>query len=284
LEQQNFAWEVLAETNPSLPYVSVPTAIGELKDLPDLVRDWGGSLLKKVAKGHLSWRWAIKPMIRDITMLMDFRSAVDKRIRELVNLRDKGFVRKRAGLGKSEDLDEGTSEITIESTLGWYTGWRDIKYKQKVWGTVQWNVDPTFVLPRTDEGLARFAKRLTFGITTYEALATAWELLPWSWMIDWFVGIGDTISAYNNTIPMTHSRICIMQYTKSESSWRALGEGASSTWIHHHGNMFKRHEELRRFANISPFLPFSVTTTVPFLDKGKWSILGALAVLRNSRR
>jgi hypothetical protein len=281
LEKQNYAWEILAETNPSLPHVSVPTAIGELKDLPSLFKDWGGDLLKKVAKGYISWRWAIKPMLRDIQRLFDFQRAVDIRLHELKRLQNEGFIRKRTGLGDSAIHIPKTTYTLIESSPGWYYGKRDALYTEKLWGTVQWNIDPAFVLPKTADGMADLANRLTFGITKWEALATAWELLPWSWLVDWFVGIGDTISANNNTLPLTHSRMCLMRTLTSESKWHSLTGGSS--WITHSGEYVEKQTELFRYANITTLLPFSVTTDLPFLDKGKWSILGALAVLRRKK-
>jgi hypothetical protein len=272
--QSNAAWEILSKANPNVPHVSVPTFLGELKDLPGLVKGWGESLLRDIAKGYLSWRWAVKPMIGDIRRLANFQEATDRRLDWLKKLRDGGGLRRKVRLSSQSGATGWSSEQTIHSNGGLVKAkWRE-HHSCRRWGSVRFKVAPGTSLPPTAEGLAALAKRLTFGITSHEALATLWELTPWSWFVDWFLGVGDTIAALNNTVPLTTSHLCFMRHSTVKREWQVTTLPAVWTLDRSPSG---EHELKERFV-VAPTLPFSLS--LPLLDGGKWSILAALAALR----
>lgn len=278
LELSNLAWDTLARSNPSAAHVSVPTFIGELKDLPMLIKDWGGDLLKKVAKGHLSWRWAIKPMISDIRKFLDFAEAVDQRIKDLERLRSDRFLSKRAGLGGSSGDTVGTQYRFLWAQGGTRIGgYHDNSWTSRSWGSSQWRLSSSTSLPKTNSELIKLAQQLTFGITTYESLLTAWELLPWSWFADWFLGIQTVLSASNNTLSLTPSRISIMRTTTAVVKARVV-DAPDISWITTSGKPSAKVTTKERWSATTA-LPFT-PSYAPLFDKGKWSILGTLAVLR----
>lgn len=275
LDKNNLAWEILSKTNPNVPDVSVPTAIGELKDLPSLVRDWGGDLLKKVAKGHLSWRWAIKPMIGDLQKLCQFHDLVEKRLRELKNLQKKKELRKRCSLGSDKHSTDWGTEFPIESVVFTAKAEARTHHQMKMWGSASFKVDPSFVFPKSRADLTSLARRLTLGITSYDALATAWELCPWSWFADWFLGIGDVINACRNTVPCTWGSICVMRTLSVKNEFRIT---SVPWWITNVegvplGKWIRKERHV-----VYPILPFSLS--LPLLDRGKWSVLASLAALK----
>jgi hypothetical protein len=271
---------VLERGNPSKAHVSVPTAIGELKDVPSMIQDWGRTHLKNAAKAHLSWRWGIKPVIRDITLMFKFCDAVSKRVKMFENLRDKGHISVRVGLGGDELMVRAPSRTTLESTLGYKQAYRDVYYTSKVWGSVRYTVNKTMEFPQTDAGMLHYARLLTLGITSYEALLTAWELLPWSWFVDWFVGVGDFLSTGNNTVGVQSSGVCIMRTTTSKTQYRDMGGGVNSDWFSVRGQYWERQSVKVRYVDTDPSAPYTVAATLPFLEASKLSILGALVVLK----
>lgn len=301
-ELNALAWEAQSKANPSAPTVSVPTFLAELKDLPGLwkdlstvtgdlrrlykaftlipkaIRSWGDYLLKRIAQGHISWRWAIRPLISDVTQMLDFVSSVNKRLKMLQALQSKGKIRVRVNMGRSSVENPAVSTI-IHSDLDVWTAWRQTKFTSEMWATIQYKVTGLSNLPKDDKALLNLARRLTYGITGYEALATLWEILPWSWLVDWFVGMGSVIQANNNTLFLARANQCLMRTTTSETSFTLKAAGSWSVI----SNMpYAQQIRKQRWLN-APTLPIA-PTLLPVLDAGKWSILASLYVLNSRRR
>jgi hypothetical protein len=272
-EKNSYAMQVAANTNPSTPHVSVPTFIGELKDLPALLHGYGQDLLSILARYYLEWRWCIKPMVRDLRSMIQFQEAVNNRVRWLRRLRTHKPLKRRCSLSY-DHVHQSSSRICLNSEGCWFWGWRKTTFTEKVWGTAQWILDPEQELPYADEELLTLARRMAFGITGYEALNTTWELLPWSWFIDWFSALGDTISAANNTVPVIATRVNLMRETSSRSHYEI--DGPSSPPGFSLGNTpVERYIRKQRYpiGQLQPALAF----TLPFVEWRQWSILLALA-------
>ncbi len=279
-QKNELAWKILSETNPSLPHVSVPQVIGEMKDLPGLVNGYGKSLLKSAATGYLSWRWCVRPMIGDITKMMHFTEAVNQRLAELRHLRDGKALKRRVQLGVTE-LNNAVTNTILHSEGSILNGTRHETFTAKVWGSAEWILDPNSYIPELDSrGLESLARRLALGLTSHEALATAWELTPWSWFVDWFSNVGDMIAATNNSIPCTFRRLCLMRHSVGVNTVK-LNPATSSSWPVINGWYSVNHVRKERHP-VFPVLPVPVPT-LPIIDNGKWSILAALATLRALR-
>lgn len=286
LAESAMAWKILAETNPSAPIVSMPTMMAELKDLKELplrVRDWGGSLLAKVAQGHLTWRWAIKPLMRELATCFNFAEASERRFRELWNLSQngKGYkLRKRVGLGRSTATTVTNS--VLRHSEGFLLNYRRTRTDTiEEWGSSQWGVSDTSVLPKKREAdYVEKLRKLTFdtfyGLTSYEYLATAWELCPWSWFIDWFSDVGDIINGANNTIGLNWSSVCWMRKITSRYDYElitALPTGYSVSGVPFEAMVRKERRVVSPAIAVSP-------SFLPVLTNSQWSILGSLAALK----
>jgi hypothetical protein len=273
----NDAWEILGKTNPSRPHVNVPAALGELKDLPSLVKGWGDGLLAAAAKGNLSWRWCIKPMIGDVRKLANFTKTANARLAQLRRLRDGKTIRKRCNLSANL-VDSGASRTQIHSEgAALYAFVRSVSEFQK-WGSAEWKLLPNSVLPElSNVDLEKFNKRVALGITTHGALEAAWELTPWSWFIDWFSNVGDMLAATNNSVGCTWGRICVMRHSSSRMTYEFDPTG-SSTWPIFSGWYNLKFERKERWPTY-PIVPFPLPT-LPIFDGGKLSILLSLAALR----
>jgi hypothetical protein len=279
----SLAWKILAETNPSAPDVSIPAFIGEMKDLANLplkVKDWGGSLLRKIALGHITWRWAIKPMISDLQKLIFFTEDTDRRFREIVNLSRGRKIRKRVSLGSS--IAQTVSNNVLRHSENFLVSYRrTLTNSVKEWGSSQWRIADGSIIPRTlsKADLAKMhdlATDINLGLTSHEALAAAWELCPWSWFVDWFVNVGDVIAATNNTLGLHWDSVCYMRTITSRYDYELTSTWPSGYTIS--GIPYESEVVKERYV-VSPTLSVSPSFR-PLLAQKTWSILGSLAALR----
>lgn len=273
------AWRILAETNPSEPHVNVPASLVELRDLPGLVRGWGRNIIKDVARGNLAYQWAIAPLISDLRKLSNFQKLVNNRIQELENLREKRTLKRRVELGSEHrSLINYASNYLMHSNGGGVRGERYESHTYRMWGTSQWKLHPDTVLPpKGSHEMLEHAQSLVTGATWHGALSAAWELAPWSWLVDWCSNVGDMISATNNSIGLTWSKICLMR--KSWSGIHAKPNPAlTDSWISITGDYMCQRTLKERYP-VVPVIPFPLPH-IPFIDERKWSILASLAALR----
>lgn len=281
VDRSNLGWELLATTNVSAPHVSVPTFIYELRDIPEAVREWGKSRIRDAARGYLSWRWIVKPMISDLRKLYNFTQAVERRRVQLFNLQTNRSLRSAAGLSQ-QSMTIGPTAVTLHSEGATINGWRTYTITERIWGSVQWKLKSDYKLPPAGYYLQDFARRLTWGYTSQEALALLWESMPWSWFVDWFAGIGDIIAATNNAVPMTWSNICLMHYRRADATYTIRPTG-TATWPVLSSMPYQFREYKSRHVMSTPILPAKISLR-PLFSGSHWSILASLATLRSHDR
>lgn len=202
-----------ARSNPSREEVSVPNFLYEMKDLPGMIRNLKnlGPLLRNlrhrndaamsaIASQYLGYEFGWKPLISDISQLLQFQTQVDRRILELNRLYSGTGLKRRLNLFVESKTD--TLDRTVESSLGvTITVRKHIVTRIQRWGTIRWR--PTAV-PRDigHQALGRQARRLVHGIDHYGVDATqAWNALPFSWLADWFGNFGEWLAAHRNDVP-----------------------------------------------------------------------------------
>lgn len=231
---------------------------------------------KLIAKANLTGRWSIRPLISDISKLLAFQADINRRLRWFQDLQTSGNIRRSVTLKKLTVVTV-SAPFSIESSAGSVTGVKENVYKEHIWGCGRWSLPSSTILPVSfyDSKIrAILAKRLVVGGTDYEMLAAAWEVMPWSWFIDWFTGFGSFIRAKNNTLSLTPSHVCLMRTVSNIETHRIT---SISSWLTSQrtgggGYIIKTREGLT---------PTAVPVVrVPVLSGGQWSVLGSLATLR----
>lgn len=279
LQKSNYAYQIIGSTNPSTADISIPTFVGELKDVPGLVKDWGGSVVRQMAKSHLTWRWGIAPMIRDVRKMMTVISLVEKRVALLQRLQNGGVIRKRCSLG-SYSYSDAPTNVVLHSEGIVIQATATLTYTSKVWGSAQWKLSSKALpLPKANSGMRKLAWKLVTGMTTWEAAATSWELLPWSWLADWFVSFGTLISAANHAIPAVWSNLCLMRTNSAKRTYEPKAGSPPNDWATVSDACSQEEIRKERYVGISPSAPLPLTL-VPLIERKTWSILGSLAVLK----
>ncbi|DAD51216.1 maturation protein [ssRNA phage SRR7976326_5] len=232
-------WEILgaklaADTNPSNPAVDVPSFLGELRELPDLVHKFGLKWLnggpdlwrtvfhfgKDVADANLRYQFGIKPLISDISKLVQFSGEANKRFQMLENMRNNGSSCYKRTLWKS---NRSVSQWVMPQTSGGLF-WAQFNgtTKNSVDGYAIWSVEKEYYQNIAPADMRRLAMQSAYGLAISPDLAaSAWNLLPWSWLVDWFSNIGDLIDADRNNAHCSLSIARLMH--KIESNWTISG-------------------------------------------------------------
>lgn len=276
--------KVVAKTNPNAPSVGVPTFVGELKELPSLIKSFGLKHLKRIsqyttgysfakeaANRHLQWRWGIKPMISDLKKMVDFASAVNKRMRWLERLSTGSPLHRRCAIDESTSSSVSSGYVYSHGCL---INCRFVTTtQQRSWGSAQWKIDDPIRFPFTHDDRLREARRLVSGMNPQAMTLTAWELMPWSWFIDWFTGFGDLIGAIQNHVSVKHSRICVMRRTETDKVGYIISQTGS---VKITGSIGSGRITKQRYVVTNPN-PVTISV-LPLLEGDKWSILGSLGI------
>lgn len=317
-EIQSLLRSLISSTSPNATETSIPTFVGELQEfkdlplqfreylqslkeggnlyrlfyetsklrskatrqlamLPRLINSWGKLLLQAAASGHLSWRWIVKPMISDYRKMIQFQHHVLKRSVELDRIATSRGRKGRTSLGH-EVYETPTTREIVNSSVGTVTYanvWTT--FESRTWGSARWKLSSN-PLPRTDVSVPNKAFRATFGINSFQALQTLWELTPWSWFYDWFTNVSEILTIANNFVGCYWENACVMR-TLTSDRIVAIDQATMPSWATLSGRPVERWVRKERYNDLSLWLP-TLPSGLPLLDKGRWSILASLAVLR----
>lgn len=284
---QSWGGKHIAKTRKSLSRYATASL---KKHLPALLREElqrgtsmrraANSLARKSAEGYLVWRWVIKPTISELSTMLQFMELVDERVKTLEGLRTHGSINARCSLRTSSVETIPPTIVNLQSAGALIQAEKSQTATSKEWGSVKWTVQKSTRLPGDSVQLRKQAQRLVLGITAFEGLATAWELMPWSWLIDWFFSVGTFVKAANNTVGLTFGDICWMRHTRCSTRYKYLPERAPTyTWAKPTMPSESRERKLR-IVGMTVTNPFPPVFT-PFLNGKCWSVLGSLKVLKD---
>lgn len=259
------ATQLLAMTNPSRPVVDLPTYIAELREIPSLLRNEGNSLIRRAGTANLQYHFGWAPLLSDMFRLFDFQDAVSHRYRELKSFYDSGLRCKR-------NLWQGASPASHSGFYNSgdsfnYSGSHQLAQSARYWGYVEWK--PSTLPPATDDALRALARRAALGLTV--DLSTAWNLMPWSWLIDWCSNVGQFLIARRNIVPATHSDVLIMRYQRVDGTMLSTDPRVTD-------HRFKVEWKRRNTATAS------LSAHLPVLSLRQLSILGSIGVTRRVPR
>lgn len=192
------AAEVQGMTNPSEPDVSIPVAIGELKDLPKMFE-------KKVkqSKGSsvVEHNFGYAPIIEDVIKLFNVMELVEQRLKTLKLLgRGKPISRKRTVFSSTVFEEDTTRKIADYHPRGAMWSHSDHKSTRlQKQATIRWA--PSFNIGELDPNeLRKLALRQVLGLDPQHLASSIYELIPWSWLFDYFSNLGDLVSTTQNSV------------------------------------------------------------------------------------
>lgn len=270
------AVSVISKTNPSKSRIDLPISIAELRELPDLVRSAGRSLISRIGENNLRYYFGVKPIVDDLIKLIEFKRSVENRMKLLKKFRDEGPMLRKVPLysGSVENFPgtKGTYNSTpYGSNIDYILKSR--RTVRKVWGYTTWTPADTFYKLMSDDAeIERRAYEIILGLRI--DFVTLWEALPWSWLADWFGNVGDWLSANRHVVPITPSlpRICETAWVEyqlvSDSNGFGMPKGA------HQVTLVTKHIS-RSLQSAS--LP---SASLPLLTPGQALILPSVAAVK----
>lgn len=313
------AHRTAALTNPSRGYVNLPQFLGELRDvpglwkswldsgkswwrlpqtadniirqsdsvlplLPRLVHGWGVETLRLAANANLSYKFALQPTFRDLQNMLRFADASFQRAQYLKRLSEGKHVKSRVNLFDDE-YTVTQDNVIIQSQGAIVKATRTTNYTIKEWSTCRWYSTWPFAWASLRRNLAKPNLHLQLddlvkSKNLHGVLEAWWELIPWSWLSDWFVNVGQYIKANNNTLPVSISGICFMRTLTSKSTYKITQKPA---WVSVQGEFFEQREDKVRIPIPKALVLFPPLAGLRSFSSAQLSILGSLAVLKGIR-
>lgn len=272
--------KALANMNPSKPIVDLPLFLFELKDFPRMLKGLGDILrngmsprgVRNLPDHQLAWSFGWAPLISDLTSLLNLQKSIAERIAYLQALERGSRVRRT--LFDGEILRTITPNgYTIASGGPTPTLVADVRLTEylRVWYTAKAKLMTT--LPSGSE-LGDLARGLVLGRTL--SAATLWNMIPWSWLIDYFINVSDVLAAGRGYLPFHVTWLNIMASTVTSSSLVRIryDTGVSSVG----GELQTTSKSRFVTANPIPWLTYD-----PFLTSGQMLNLGSLLTARSLR-
>ena len=267
--------KALANLNLNKPSVDIPLNIFEFKDFPRMLKDLGRVLNGKIKptdipNGHLAYQFGWKPLFNDLVQLLNLADDIQRRKLQLMKAMNKGGLRMERSLG-SFDLprmfygEPYMFEKPVGSLPNMFSANASWDGYEKAWFSARIAVIPS-KLPSGN--LETIAARAALGLNF--SAGTIWEMLPWSWLIDYFSNVGDVLNAGRGFIPHTVTHLNVMVYQEYRRSLSKVSSECSYT-----GGTGKVTRKNRSQPSLVPRLVFK-----PFLTNGHKAILGSLIVAK----
>jgi hypothetical protein len=275
--------KLLARTNPSRPVVTPLTLIQDMVEIPKMLHDVGKVLSaaggnlpsglhpKVQANMHLALSFGWAPLVEDIHNLLSLQQHIDRRAGELSRLYSVGGLKRRIHLG-TYGAESTTANHLATSYAGGVVQGKLQRFTQcQRWGTVRWL--PSHLPPYHpgEKELIAKARQVALGLSSEGTLEGVWDVIPWTWVIDWFANIGEFALAFSNTVPALSYEPCIMTHTVTPSLFTPTFRSSGLQG----GNGLITYESKERTHDA---IPTPSTTFLPFLGRKRLSILGALSI------
>lgn len=304
-EYPDFSAEIpnwIALMNPSVPAMLLPAFLGEFRDfpsmltqIPNLIRAWGRRLLsgnpatraaagaalrsafKDAGSAHLGVEFGWSPFLRDLANLLGFQKALQQRLLWLLQLFQGQSIKRRLQLPTQRIiLDPGI--ITTQSADALVRQNQVQVFLARSWVTTRWV--PLFgAMYRAmsfDEIYLR-AHALTLGFSAWGLLLSWWELLPWSWFIDWFANVGRKLNIVANSLVLRLESCC---YCRTSSVECFFTPTEKPSWLTISGSdyLYRRRKERRVLSTAGLLSP---TPSLPAFTGRQLGILAALFAARS---
>lgn len=282
-----FVTRAAADTNPSAPEFDLPVFLGEMRDVPSLLKSVGSKLSKYGAGEYLKYQYGWKPFIKDVRKLVAGMDRLDRIFNNLRRLRKDDVLRRRYEPKGEYEAITGDDFVDVNIPDPWGFGLtidmhRSIAGSRRRWCVLRYKAERPEGLPETDSELMSLAKRVAYGGTIDGS--TFWELMPWSWLIDWNTNMSEYISSQRNIVGAKLTDVTLMRETNTTCSFTptvTLLPGSNISLNSSSASSFTTSWTCKeRFTDVKPAAVITGEVSLLRGDFTKQSILGALALQR----
>jgi hypothetical protein len=278
-ELPGLAAMAIGNANPNRPDVDIPVSIAELRELPSLLKDGLGIIAGKTskarvpAKANLAAQFGVLPILHDLATLFEFAKRVNARE---TYLRELSAGNKR--IKRKLTVDTWSASTGVITAFGALADNQSTTNRCIVNGkmtrTYWYTLRASLIDVLSEREIRSLAPELVLGVSNVSA-SHVWNLIPWSWLIDWFSTTGDIIAAYRGGLRWQWSNLNIMYQTDYHMSLEFPAPRPGFTYSpsspQSHGVTKHR---------ILPTVSIYPTWYIPYLTGNQWSILSSLIVLR----
>lgn len=212
---------LLERTNPFRPEFSIPVALKELVDVGTLFKIAAKSFSSFVGGTYLNYKFGWVQFVRDLKTLHGITEALESRIKEFKSLSMQGGVRRKVQLGYKE-VPYFLAAKTIQSSWG-VTIKADVSGDRncRIHGTVRWRFKPgvDIKLDRLQQFNAAVSKVFDLGQLDSQ---TVWNLIPFSWLVDYFIGLDTYFGANLGEGVIEPYDICIVRTAESKFTQKVV--------------------------------------------------------------
>lgn len=256
-----YSLELLSRTNPFRTTYSVPVMFKELIDISSMFRFTSQSLASTAGSAYLNYRFGWESFIKDLLLFGKITIQLERRLKEIDSLMKAGGLRRKVSLDKYTTFEDPSPKTAISSPAPlWLRIQPHVQYTTEVWATCRWFPAPgAWQELESWSPLERFnqALKAVFDLRT-PSPETVWNLIPWTWLIDYFIDIGPRLSAMSNSTLANAEYVCIMRETKMKVTGTVLETSSFSTVSGDYGGEYhlKKRKVLTPRVNLPSSLNF----------------------------
>lgn len=190
---------------PVKPKASLGQFIAELRDFPSMFK-WRLKRFKDLGSSYLNYKFGWLPFIHDLIKWYETATKIERYID--FTRRNNGKWLRRGGIIRDETSTTVSTignQIVPQISSVFYPGYVLSQCKltrtvtDKIWfdSAMKYYI-PSLDCDRAEDVFSSELLRKLYGLEITPALL--WELLPYSWLLDWFGNIGDIISNFSNSM------------------------------------------------------------------------------------
>lgn len=266
--------KAIANYNPNVPALDLPLFLFEFKDFPHMLKHAGEFLSAGVKASNylatitsdavLAWNFGWKPLISDLTTLVSLGHLIDARLRQLRAMERRKKVRRFLGRGKSS-YPGADVYIGVGASNGNYHTRIDEEYEV-------WFVSKPYLYDPHPGRAPDLWEQCSQILGLEVSYSTMWNMIPWSWLIDYFWNIGTFLEAHRGNVRWAMGKTFVMYHETRKRVMDIQDLSARNPSYTYTGGIVKVESKKRQYRhNPSPRLAME-----PFLTPGHMANLGAL--------